>query len=441
MASPGTESAVQLRKQAMRSAVMIRVGTEAAQRLRWARSKLPTLLDVEPLRAAVGRAGADPDVLLRDFSVTTALEGSDGNWEDVMGALGRDGAGSVEDAARAFEQHVAPSMEAVATRVRAWACWRGVLTWAAARNVLGRILPMSRVVFQALTYDMLGVLCPASVIRGVWDAVQGQHRRLRLNSPMDEAGGYSRLQRCLSRFAGRQSAFKLPVSKEWVQAILRQTVLDPSQLVPLRNALATVVATIACLRPSEGAMLQVCDLWFDYDARAGGRYAVGTLAINILKRKNDQERRGHSPRLGRANHPDLDIVHQLKVYLRVAGLAVHQDCTKAQRPHARCRHCRPVFGRAVKEGATWRLTGGAGSAIAFSEMVPAALRAIGVNGSGFSGICARRGGITTAIEAGVPEVILWMQSGHAQERSARRYIAISRGRPEVLYQTFEAFSL
>ena len=38
----------------------------------------------------------------------------------------------------------------------------------------------------------------------------------------------------------------------------------------------------------------------------------------------------------------------------------------------------------------------------------------------FSGVCARRGGLSTAIEAGVQEVITWMQSGHAQDVAARR---------------------
>ncbi len=31
-------------------------------------------------------------------------------------------------------------------------------------------------------------------------------------------------------------------------------------------------------------------------------------------------------------------------------------------------------------------------------------------------------GTATAIEAGVPEHILWMQSGHAQDVAARRYV-------------------
>ncbi len=32
------------------------------------------------------------------------------------------------------------------------------------------------------------------------------------------------------------------------------------------------------------------------------------------------------------------------------------------------------------------------------------------------------GGLTVATEAGVPESIMWMQSGHAQDRAARHYV-------------------
>jgi hypothetical protein len=51
-------------------------------------------------------------------------------------------------------------------------------------------------------------------------------------------------------------------------------------LVELRNGPAAVVATLACqsLRPGEEAALQVSEVWFDYDVRAGGRYKSGTLA-------------------------------------------------------------------------------------------------------------------------------------------------------------------
>ena len=81
---------------------------------------------------------------------------------------------------------------------------------------------------------------------------------------------------------------------------------------------------MACLRPGEGAALQVCDAWFDHDARAGGVYSCGTAALNVLRRKNDQMRKGHHPRLGRAENPGLDLVHQLKAYMRAGGLEVSE---------------------------------------------------------------------------------------------------------------------
>ncbi len=64
---------------------------------------------------------------------------------------------------------------------------------------------------------------------------------------------------------------------------------------------------------------------------------------------------------------------------------------------------------------------------------------MGFNTSGFSGISARRGGLSTAIEAGVPEAILWMQSGHAQDLAARRYVELNS--PALLYRTYESFDL
>ncbi len=74
-----------------------------------------------------------------------------------------------------------------------------------------------------------------------------------------------------------------------------------------------------------------------------------------------------------------------------------------------------------------------------SSYVAAALKDIGVDPSGFSGVCCRMGGLTIAIEAGVPEHILWLQSGHAQDRAARRYVRLQD--PDRLYDTWRAFEL
>ena len=76
---------------------------------------------------------------------------------------------------------------------------------------------------------------------------------------------------------------------------------------------------------------------------------------------------------------------------------------------------------------------------AFSDMVLKALKLAGADTRDFSGVCARRGCISTATEAGVPEAVIYLQSGHAQSTSARSYIKLTR--PDLLYATWEAFGL
>ena len=79
------------------------------------------------------------------------------------------------------------------------------------------------------------------------------------------------------------------------------------------------------------------------------------------------------------------------------------------------------------------------SSAELSRMIVDGLRRVGYDTSLFSGISARKGGLSTAIEAGVPEHVLWMQSGHAQDVAARRYIQL--GSPALLYDTWAAFDL
>ena len=57
----------------------------------------------------------------------------------------------------------------------------------------------------------------------------------------------------------------------------------------------------------------------------------------------------------------------------------------------------------------------------------------------FSGISACKGGLTTAISAGVAEETLFLQSGHSQSRAARNYMHLQD--PHRLFDTFRAFGL
>jgi hypothetical protein len=72
-------------------------------------------------------------------------------------------------------------------------------------------------------------------------------------------------------------------------------------------------------------------------------------------------------------------------------------------------------------------------------MVVRAVGHVGYNTALFSGIIARRCWLSTAIEAGVPEPLLCMQSGHSEDMAARLYIQLAS--PTLLYRTWEAFQL
>ena len=74
-----------------------------------------------------------------------------------------------------------------------------------------------------------------------------------------------------------------------------------------------------------------------------------------------------------------------------------------------------------------------------SQCIKDAVAAAGADPSRFSGISARKGGISTAVEAGVEENILFLQSGHGPARAARAYQHLRD--PRRLLETFAAFDL
>ena len=240
----------------------------------------------------------------------------------------------------------------------------------------------------------------------------------------------------LGRFQGRQAELRYPVHKDVVARLLRQKALT---LAGWRDRLAAVVATLCCLRPSEGARAQVCDFFPDFDRASGFPGWMGTAALNVRLRKNDQQRRGHWPRMGRSLDKDLDAVHQMKVWMRRAGLEVQQGCTKRSDPQGKCPVCAPLFPLSVHRSPSKFILSRQPSPSAFSAMIVRGLKSVDMDTRLFSGKSARMGGLSTAIEASVPEWILWMQSGHAQDKAARAYVLLHS--PVLLFRTWEAFEL
>jgi hypothetical protein len=428
-----------LARSAWKSTVAVRIGA-GNSRLKWSKTPLPALDNLGELRHATAFNAVDRARIFLDDSAPTALEHADGNWGPAVRRLGSHHASAgatVAALAAAFDKHLAPACRQPRTRADYWRAWRLVVTWAVARQAVHDILPMPLDTLKALTWDMVCFAVPSSQIELVWKSVQARHRQFQLRQPLCEANQYSSWVKMLGSIRGRPLALKLPIQKATVRWLLAWR---PTTLAAHRARLLTAVATLACMRVNEVARLQVCDLWFDYLASYGIPGFEGTCSVHIDRRKNDTVRKGHYPALGRSKDPALDIVAQLRTWLRVAGLAVHSACAKRARPAARCPVCPPLFPltRCAPGGVTVA-TDRPCSRQQASDWIRWAVSQAGGDSSRFSGISARKGGISTAIEAKVDEAILYLQSGHGQALPARAYMHLTS--PDRFLETFEAFGL
>ena len=405
----------------------------------WTGSSIPTLDNPAALlQPALAAACPHWRTALLDNSDISALDGAHGNWEPVVDRLARNTAQTIPAKSMAFTQHIITLGSAKGTRIKAWRNWKTVLTWAAGQHALDRILPMDATTLQAMLWDFTSLGASNSMLKSFVDAVISRHRDARLPSPVSGHLGYRRLTQCLARVVGRPQKTKFGITRQMVVDLLRCPAKDT---VSLRNHLVTVTLTIGCMRPSEGAMAQTCDLVFDSDYMLGLTQYLGCSTLTTLSRKQDQIRKGHGMRFGKSADPKLDINHQLGLLQDLLGTRPRPSCTKKSRPGARCTACPPLFPKLDKgPHGSWTLAASpTPSASLISSMVLAALRDIGVNTSAFTGASCRMGGLTIATEAGVPESIMWMQSGHSQDRAARRYVRLTN--PDRLYDTWRAFNL
>ena len=119
---------------------------------------------------------------------------------------------------------------------------------------------MERAILHGLLMDLLSLGCGVSTIKGYLDCIQARHRVNDLLSPMLGSSSYLVLSRSLKRFQGRQAPYKFPIHRSLVVKVLD---FDAPTLARRRDCLAAALATICCLRPSEGARLQSCDVFFD----------------------------------------------------------------------------------------------------------------------------------------------------------------------------------
>jgi hypothetical protein len=444
------------RQDAYRATVVFRLGSAAGAGVRWRRSTVPTLDSDGVIRAFAIRTGAQIEAWLVDDAGETELERCEGRWRPAVRVLAAPGGvgqvPTMEESLAAFVRHVMPMERARRTRQKYATHRLTVLTWAVWKGVLKDLLPMSTDALRAFIWDALAFESTISVLKHCVNAIKAWHRRLGLPAPADGPGDYRRLTNSLARFQGTPRRMIFPLHARAVRRLLLLPVPEHAAcsgprggcrvcrefLHRWRDCLLGAVATLSCSRCAEAGALQSCDLWVDFDLEAGYQRWAGGAALNVKIRKNDQFRQGHQPRLGVPRDPRLHVVRQLLAFMRAVGNGPRPGCTKRAEPQCPCPVCPPLFPRSADRGRSFDLSRlpTAGEA---SAMVVRALGHVGYNTALFSGISARRGGLSTAIEAGVPEAILWMQSGHSQDVAARRYIQLRS--PKLLYRTWEAFRL
>jgi hypothetical protein len=189
---------------------------------------MPSILNEEVFSRVIAAKGLSQRFLTQNLAPQTELERSDGHWRGALaGALGhQQGDRSLKGMEQAFVDNVAPMVQAVETRVKAWGSWKMVLTWAVARDCLDKLMPMSLGTLRALVWESLTVGCSSSVVGAIIDSVLSRHRYFELHPPLEAQGDYSRFTKTLGRFQGRQAELRYPVHKDVVVRLLRMRAMS-----------------------------------------------------------------------------------------------------------------------------------------------------------------------------------------------------------------------
>ena len=419
--------------------LVVSVGPDIAANIRWARSPIPFIHNIEVLLDWPHVPGdlRARTVLFSDLSRPTRLEAASGHGLEKIHDLPLAPYHSLADLTADFDRFAAPSRVQCLSRAKYWRYWKLCVSWAARWRRLDALVPMSLDTLKALSWHLMLSGYSAASVRDVWSAIQHRHDWFDLPKPIQGKRQFSLWSNCVLAASGAPRALKLPISRDIVVALLESRT---DRLAVLRDKILTVVATIACLRPSEVCALQVCDALFDFHVHGGWPEFRGSVVLRIIKRKNDSARKGHFPALAKSENTRWDVVAQLREYLARASLAVQPTCSKPDSPHASCLVCPPLFPRCMSTRAG--LTTASNRPMStqmVGDAIQNAVASVGFDPALFSAVSARKGGISAALDAGVPEEIIFLQSGHGHARPARVYMHLQH--PDRLYDTFRAFRL
>ena len=310
---------------------------------------------------------------------------------------------SIGNMAHIFEQLIPDATQAVATREGQWAAWRGYLSYLFVHNCLLEAIPASRQALQGFLLQLIMCGYSGVAIERFITAIKNRHKHYNCSLPIHPQT-FSDWGKAIVKQLG------MPKREKWtiMACHLRKILFLPrTSLKMLRDLAVMAVGTVCALRPSEIMRLQLCDLLFDIDG-------PGTLALLLWVRKNDGNKSGLWPRILKGTVPETCIILLLKAYIAAAKLVVHPECSKGRWRRAPCAHCGPLF-RATDRGGTQVRPADHPNAGMSRDMISKAVRGllemIGVESLQYTPVSMRRGGISTALAAGVDEGLRKLQAG------------------------------
>ena len=313
-------------------------------------------------------------------------------------------AASFSDLANLFDQLIPDATKDPTTREGYWASWRSFLTFLFCHGMISQALPASKQALQAFLMQLIMCGYSAVSIAKFITAIKDRHQRFNFAIPV-HARQLGEWTHALVHQLGMPKKQKWTVLACHVRKVLE---LPRTSISRIRNMCIMALGTVCALRPSEVMRLQPCDLVWDIDG-------PGTLALLLWVRKNDGNKQGLWPRICQGKLPETCILILLKLYLKVSGIAVHPECTKKTWNRSPCSKCGSLFRRTDRAGKIVRPTERSDHGITrdcISKALRELLEEIGVESLLYTPVSMRRGGISTALSAGIEEGLRKLQSGH-----------------------------
>ena len=398
------------------------------QNATWSTAFSPTLASVEGLRPMLPRHLHDR--FLKPPAGKTDFEIAEGRPLTFLQSSVAPAMAGLAAKARLFRDQVLPATQEVLTRKGNFGAWRTFLTFLLIEGALLAAMPATEDAVQAFFMHLVLTGYSGARLTSFAEAIIDRHY-LYAVQPQVPPERIRWWATAATKRLGLPQSEKFPVLATHIRAFLR---IPRTSLRMLRDVTMLCVGTICALRSSELLKLDVCDVLDGIDGK-------GTMGILLWKRKNDGHKRGLYPRIGQAKDASLCVIALVRTYLRRTGLTVSPKCTKGTYRRSPCDECGRLFRNTTAGGSRMEETASPRHGVSSGTLrnaLKTALASIGVEPSKYSPVSLRKGGVSTALAAGIPEDLRKLQSGH---KSACWKAYADNVHRAQLYRFFSSFGL